>query len=54
LIIIKIQTIQQNNSLTVNGIAIISAGYSIKAPLIEKRWSYNSMIEYVTIRKLKG
>jgi hypothetical protein len=27
---------------------------AIPAPLIDERCSYNSMIEYVTIRKLKG
>lgn len=31
-----------------------NTGLSIFAPLIDERCSYNSMIEYVTIRKLKG
>jgi|LauGreDrversion4_1035100.scaffolds.fasta_scaffold17592_4 hypothetical protein len=26
----------------------------LRAPLIDKRCNYNAMIEYVTIRKLKG
>jgi hypothetical protein len=34
--------------------AIISDGLSIVAPLFLERCSYNAMIEYVTIRKLKG
>jgi hypothetical protein len=34
--------------------AIISDGLSSVAPLFNERCSYNAMIEYVTIRKLKG
>jgi hypothetical protein len=34
--------------------AIISDGLSGVAPLSEERCSYNWMIEYVTIKKLKG
>jgi hypothetical protein len=34
--------------------AIISDGLSIIAPLIDERCNYNAMIEFVTIRKLKG
>jgi hypothetical protein len=34
--------------------AIIADGLSGFAPLFEKRCNYNAMIEYVTIRKLKG
>jgi len=32
----------------------ISVALSSLAPLIDKRCNYNAMIEYVTIRKLKG
>jgi hypothetical protein len=34
--------------------AIISDGLSSVAPLFNERCSYNAMIEFVTIRKLKG
>jgi len=34
--------------------AIISDGLSSLAPLIDERCSYNAMMEYVTIVKLKG
>jgi hypothetical protein len=34
--------------------AIISDGLSSVAPVIEQRCNYNAMIEYVTIKKLKG
>jgi hypothetical protein len=34
--------------------AIISDGLSSVAPLFDERCSYNAMIDYVTIRKLKG
>ena len=34
--------------------AIISDGLSNGAPLTDERCNYNAMIEYVTIRKLKG
>jgi hypothetical protein len=34
--------------------AIIADGLSSVAPLFLERCSYNVMIEYVTIRKLKG
>nr|WP_298660877.1 hypothetical protein [uncultured Flavobacterium sp.] len=34
--------------------AIISDGLSSLAPITDERCSYNSMIEYMTIRKLKG
>jgi hypothetical protein len=34
--------------------AIIPDGLSSVAPLFNERCSYNAMIEYVTIRKLKG
>jgi hypothetical protein len=34
--------------------AIIADGLSSVAPLIDERCSYNAMIEYVTIRKLKN
>jgi hypothetical protein len=42
------------NSLTDKEKAIISDGLSSVAPLFDERCSYNAMIEYVTIRKLKG
>jgi hypothetical protein len=38
----------------VNKKAIIADGLSSVAPLFDKRCNYNAMIEYVTIRKLKG
>ena len=34
--------------------AIISDGLSSVAPLTDERCNYDVMIEYVTIRKLKG
>ena len=34
--------------------AIISDGLSSVAPLTDERCNYNAMIEYVTIKKLKG
>jgi hypothetical protein len=34
--------------------AIISDGLSSVAPLFDERCNYNAIIEYVTIRKLKG
>jgi hypothetical protein len=34
--------------------AIISDGLSSVAPLTDERCNYNSMIEYITISKLKG
>jgi hypothetical protein len=34
--------------------AIIADGLSSVASLIDERCNYNAMIEYVTIRKLKG
>ena len=34
--------------------AIISDGLSSWAPLTDERCNYNAMVEYVTIRKLKG
>ena len=34
--------------------AIISDGLSSLAPLFDERCSYNAMIEFVTIKKLKG
>jgi len=34
--------------------AIISDGLSSVAPLTDERCSYNAMIEFVTIKKLKG
>jgi len=42
------------NSLTDKEKAIIADGLSSLAPLFNERCSYNAMIEYVTIRKLKG
>jgi hypothetical protein len=42
------------NSLTDKEKAIISDGLSSLAPLFDERCSYNAIIEYVTIRKLKG
>jgi hypothetical protein len=42
------------NSLTDKEKTIISDGLSSGAPLTDERCSYNSMIEYVTIRKLQG
>jgi len=42
------------NSLMDKEKAIISDGLSSVAPLFNERCSYNAMIEYVTIRKLKG
>jgi hypothetical protein len=43
---------QNPNSLIGKEKAIISDGLSSVAPLIEESCSYNSLIEYVTIRKL--
>jgi hypothetical protein len=34
--------------------AIIADGLSILAPLFDERCNYNAMIEFVTIKKLKG
>jgi hypothetical protein len=34
--------------------AIISDGLSNVAPLFDEKCNYNPMIDYVTIRKLKG
>jgi hypothetical protein len=42
------------NSLMDKEKAIISDGLSSVAPLFDERCNYNTMIEYVTIRKLKG
>jgi hypothetical protein len=42
------------NSLTDKEKAIISDGLSSVAPLFLERCNYNPMIEYVTIKKLKG
>jgi hypothetical protein len=42
------------NSLINKEKAIIADGLSIVAPLFDERCNYNAMIEYVTIRKLKG
>ena len=37
-----------------NSKVIISDGLSSVAPLTDERCNYKAMIEYVTIRKLKG
>ena len=50
----KIKRCNYPNSLIDKEKAIISDGLSSVAPLIDERCSYNSIIEYVTIRKLKG
>jgi len=42
------------NSLIDKEKAIISDGLSSVAPLTDERCNYNAMIEYVTIKKLKG
>jgi hypothetical protein len=42
------------NSLMDKEKAIISDGLSSVAPLTDERCNYNAMIEYVTIRKMKG
>jgi hypothetical protein len=42
------------NSLKDEEKAIISDGLSSVAPLIDERCNYNTMIEFVTIRKLKS
>jgi len=42
------------NSLIDKEKAIISDGLSSVAPLFDERCNYNRMIEFVTIRKLKG
>jgi hypothetical protein len=42
------------NSLTDNKKGDISVALCTLAPLFNERCSYNAMIEYVTIRKLKG
>jgi hypothetical protein len=44
----------QPNELPDKEKVIISDGLSNEAPLFEERCNYNAMIEYVTIRKLKG
>jgi hypothetical protein len=50
----KTKRCNTSNSLTDKEKAIISDGLSSWAPLFDERCSYNAMIEYVTIRKLKG
>jgi hypothetical protein len=45
---------QNPNSLIDTGQAIIADGLSCEAPLTDERCNCNAMIEYVTIRKLKG
>jgi hypothetical protein len=45
---------QNPNSLIDKEKAIISDGLSSVAPLTDERCNYNAMIEYVTIKKLKG
>jgi hypothetical protein len=45
---------QNPNSLTDKEKAIISDGLSSFAPLFDKRCSYDAMIEFITIRKLKS
>jgi hypothetical protein len=40
--------------LAVKEKAIISDGFLLFAPLIDRSCNYNAMIEYVTIKKLKG
>jgi hypothetical protein len=42
------------NSLTDNKKGDISVALCTLAPLTDERCNYNRMIEYVTIRKLKG
>jgi hypothetical protein len=42
------------NSLKDKEKAIIADGLSSVAPLFDERCSYNAMIEFVTIWKLKG
>jgi hypothetical protein len=41
------------NSLMDKEKAIIADGLSSKAPLFDERCNYNTIIEYVTIRKMK-
>jgi hypothetical protein len=45
---------QNPNLMIAKEKAIISDGLSSFAPLFDERCNYNAMIEYVTIRKLKG
>jgi hypothetical protein len=51
---LKIKRCNYLNSLKDKEKAIISDGLSSVAPLFDERCSYNAMIEYVTVRKLKG
>jgi len=45
---------QNPNSLTDKEKAIISDGLSSVAPLFDERCNYNAIIEFFTIKKLKG
>ena len=45
---------QELNSIIGKEKAIISDGLSIMAPLTDERCNYNAMIEFITIKKLKG
>ena len=45
---------QNPNSLIDKEKAIISDGLPCVAPLTDERCNYNTLIEYVNIRKLKG
>ena len=45
---------QNPNSLIDKEKAIIADGFSNFAPLFLERCNYNAMLEYITIRKLKG
>jgi hypothetical protein len=40
--------------LAVKEKAIRNDGFLLFAPLVDRSCSYNAMIEYVTVRKLKG
>ena len=50
----KIKRCSYPNSLIDKEKGDISDGLSSMAPITDERCSYNAMIQYVTIRKLKG
>jgi hypothetical protein len=51
---LKIKRCSMPNSLIDNKKGDISVALCTLAPLFYERCNYNAMIEYVTIRKLKG
>jgi hypothetical protein len=53
-VVVEKQKDAKLNSLKDNKKGDISVALCSFAPLIDERCSYNAMIEYVTIRKLKG